>query len=200
MLDRVIKIVGTPKVIPWHYVGIGARFDVPDSVLQLMSDVACSLAVKGLLLRSGGAEGSDSAFEMGVLRANEQYQMGAMEIYLPWNGFNGKSASVVSSLGYYVGSEPNAEAIAKIFHPAYGRLKPPVKALMRRNTYQALGFDLSSLPRFCVCYTRNGSLTGFESGSGGTGQALRLLSTLGVPIYNFGLCSHREKFQDWLGA
>ena len=62
------------------YAGIGAR-KTPGGVLVLMREVGAILARDGWMLRSGGAEGADSAFEAGAKSAG-----GAREIFLPWAG------------------------------------------------------------------------------------------------------------------
>lgn len=46
------------------YCGIGSR-KAPKHVLDLMTKIGESFAKKGLLLRSGGAIGADTAFERG---------------------------------------------------------------------------------------------------------------------------------------
>jgi hypothetical protein len=61
------------------YAGIGSR-QTPDHVLAAITAVAKVLAERGYILRSGGAEGADTAFEKGAGKATE--------IFLPWRGFN----------------------------------------------------------------------------------------------------------------
>ena len=65
-----------------YYTGIGAR-NTPDKVLDLFTNIAKYLATKDFTLRSGAANGADSAFEKGCDISN-----GSKEIYLPWRGFN----------------------------------------------------------------------------------------------------------------
>jgi len=50
-----------------YYSGIGSR-STPENILHMMGDVAYRLANKGWILRSGGADGADNAFEQGLLR------------------------------------------------------------------------------------------------------------------------------------
>ena len=59
------------------YCGIGSR-KAPKHVLDLMTKIGESFAKKGLLLRSGGAIGADTAFERGCNAVN-----GKKEIYYP---------------------------------------------------------------------------------------------------------------------
>lgn len=47
-----------------YFAGIGSR-QTPQEILSLMRKTGASLTEKGLILRSGGATGADSAFEAG---------------------------------------------------------------------------------------------------------------------------------------
>jgi len=47
-----------------YYAGIGSR-STPDNVLGIMEKLGIVLAKKGFILRSGGADGADKAFEKG---------------------------------------------------------------------------------------------------------------------------------------
>ena len=48
-----------------YYAGIGPR-RVPKAIAEVMFHLAMKLGSEGLILRSGGAEGSDRAFEAGA--------------------------------------------------------------------------------------------------------------------------------------
>ena len=54
-------------VLPWvhgHYAGIGSR-ETPPQVLEQMRKIGTFLAERHYVLRSGGAKGADTAFELG---------------------------------------------------------------------------------------------------------------------------------------
>lgn len=59
------------------YTGVGNR-DTPHEYLEKMTALASLLEKEGCILRSGGAEGADTAFENGVRSLYNK------EIYLPW--------------------------------------------------------------------------------------------------------------------
>lgn len=145
-----------------YYAGIGSR-KTPGHILQDMIEIARLLASQQYILRSGGADGADSAFEKGCKLEN-----GEMEIYLPWKKFNGNCSNLV------VESEKAFE-IAGQFHPKFKYLKPPAKKLMARNSHQIFGKDLKTPSCFVVCYSE---------GSGGTEQAIRIAKHFNIPIYN----------------
>lgn len=151
-----------------YYTGIGSR-DTPNNVLDMFEHLGEWFAHKGFVLRSGHADGADSAFERGCVKAN-----GPMEIYLPWAGFNGSSSE------YILKKDDEAMEIAKQFHPRLNGLSEGAKKLQARNSYQILGYSLDTPSHFVVCWTMNGD------GGGGTGQALRIAKHYNIPIFDFG--------------
>jgi hypothetical protein len=150
-----------------HYAGIGSR-DTPSHVLEYFSLIATFFATKGVVLRSGAAQGADKAFEIGCDKIN-----GQKEIYLPWRYFEKSDSDLVVS-------NPRAYEIAEQFHPYWNNLKDGAKKLQARNTHQVLGWDLESPSTFVMCWTKNGK------GLGGTGQAIRIANHYGVPVFDAG--------------
>lgn len=148
------------------YAGIGSR-DTPIDIQNLMTRVAIALANDNWILRSGGADGADTAFEIGAK---------AKEIYLPWNGFNGRQADGISYLLVPEGDE--VREFVYDYHPAGLYLKPGPFKLMVRNTYQVLGADLDTPADAVICWTSGGKA------SGGTGQALRIAKDYKIKIVN----------------
>jgi len=151
------------------YTGIGSR-ETPDRILRQMTKIAKELNHHGFTLRSGGADGADTAFERGS--SNK-------EIFLPWKNFNGnKSQFQVVSMG--------AMEIASKHHPVWDRLSGAAKKLMARNVYQVLGFDLTSPSRFVICYTKDGCEHDSQRtrDTGGTGMAISIASLRGIKVYN----------------
>lgn len=149
------------------YAGIGSR-DCPKDILEIIIKISYWLGKKGFVLRSGGADGCDKAFEYGCDRAN-----GLKEIYLPWKGFNKSNSTLVVN-------DSRAFDIARKYHPNFNNLKEGAKKLQARNSHQVLGLNLDSKVDFVICYTKNGA------GSGGTGQALRIAKDFDIPILDLG--------------
>ena len=151
-----------------YYSGIGARATPPE-VLSLMTRAAFALLKRGYVLRSGHAIGADSAFERGAGRD--------AQIFLPAAGWRGSASSLhPEALGVELWGR--ARDIAAAHHPAFAGLSAFVKALHTRNVFQVLGPSLDSPSEFVLCWTADGEA------SGGTGQALRIAATYGVPVYN----------------
>lgn len=145
------------------YTGIGSR-NSPTNILKRFKQIADQLGEWGYTLRSGGANGADSAFEDGCGNYPK-------EIYLPWMSFNGNGSKL-----YKLSKE--AYDMAEKYHPSWDRLTPGAQKLHTRNCYQVLGQDLRTPSKFIVCWT---------SARGGTTQALRIAEDYGIPVFNFCL-------------
>ena len=166
------------------YAGIGSR-ETPSAILELMTAIARVLADRGFVLRSGGAQGADSAFAAGASEASS-------EIFLPWPGFAqlqgrryapGLRGNILMESEQFLWRE--AEGLARSFHPAWDRLSRGARALQTRNTFQVLGPDLVSRSRFVIAWTKDGNATG------GTGQAIRIADHLNIPVFNLQRAADR---------
>lgn len=149
------------------YAGIGSR-ETPDPILRLMAMIGQALADRGLVLRSGGADGADSAFAKGAGHRSQ--------IFVPWRGFNGtgREAIVLQGSAY----EQTALDLARRHHPKFDACSRGAQLLHGRNGQQLLGVDLKSPSAFVICWTPRGEVTG------GTGQAIRLARFFGIPDFN----------------
>lgn len=160
------------------YAGIGSR-NAPVDVLNLMKATAMLLAEEGYILRSGGADGADTAFEEGCDRVG-----GKKEIFLPWKNFNGHESELyeVSNLALEFAEETYETA----FPNTWQYLKRPTKLFMGRNMYQVLGYTLDVPVDFVVCWTPDGctSRSTRKRKTGGTGQAIAFASELQIPVFN----------------
>ncbi len=150
------------------YSGIGARATPPE-VLSLMTRAAFALLKRGYVLRSGHAIGADSAFERGA--------GDAAQIFLPVPGWRG-SASVVhpEALGDELWGR--AREIAAAHHPAFADPLALRSGSPHPQRLPGARPALDSPSEFVLCWTADGEA------SGGTGQALRIAATYGVPVYN----------------
>lgn len=165
------------------YTGIGSR-ETPPEILEVMVELATRLNGAGWLLRSGGANGADRAFEAGA-GPNKR-------IYTPWEGFSGKP------LLFPVTEE--ALSIASQHHPRWQKLSQGAKLLMGRNVYQVLSETLSHPSRFVVCWTPDGC-THYSTRSeqtGGTGMAISLASHHGIEVFNLKLVEHLDRVKRFL--
>lgn len=155
------------------YAGIGSR-ETPFRVQGEMIEFGAAAAEAGLVLRSGGAVGADTAFEQGCRGV-----LGACEIFIPWEGYNGRTHGITTV-------HEKAPIIASTIHPAWTKLSSPAKTLVSRNMQQILGAHLIDPSYFVVCWTPDGAETTNQYGikTGGTGTAISLASKLEIPVYN----------------
>jgi len=99
-----------------YYAGIGSR-ETPIKILESMRLIASVFAKHGLILRSGGAEGADTAFEEGCLQRN-----GSCEIWIPWINFQQRK------LNTYLPTEEHYLK-ASTLHPVWDRLSRGPRSL-----------------------------------------------------------------------
>lgn len=160
-----------------YYTGVGSRA-IPEHLEKSLTQAATYLEKQGYVLRSGGARGSDEAFERGVADANNK------EIYLPWGGFNQRYSEAFSKYDITIDiADPKNKAaieMAAEFHPMWNRLKDYEKKFMVRNSCQLFGQTMDKPSEFVLCWTPAGQVVG------GTGQALRIAKAKGINIINFG--------------
>ena len=151
------------------YAGIGSR-ETPDFMLQFMKKIGKFFGTRDWLLRSGGAKGADSAFEIGC-----DYVDGSKEIYYA-----------------EVDKHPEADwdgalKLVEKYHPApYALRSDYLRLLMARNSFQVLGADLKTPAALVVCWTPDGCEDGTQTtrDTGGTGQAIRIATAYGIPVLN----------------
>ncbi|AMD43430.1 hypothetical protein ZC03_053 [Pseudomonas phage ZC03] len=145
------------------YAGIGAR-NTPDDVLDLMSQIAEELS-PAYILRSGGADGADAAFEKGAEHS---------EIYIPWKGYNIREEGD----GILLDNVHAWNEVSKHFHPMPDKCTVGVQKLHGRNAYVLLGPELNDPVSMVICWTPMGAITG------GTGLALRIAKYFEIPVFN----------------
>lgn len=154
---------------------IGSR-KLPSSERKRLATLARDLAAAGYTVRSGGAAGSDSAFEQGLPDAS------AHEIYIPYRGWRGSSSLLFDI-------PARAFDIAAKHHPAWSRCSTAARRLHARNVSQVLGRDLASPSLYVVCWTP------YARRVGGTAQALRIADAHKIPIFNLAADGAEEAFR-----
>lgn len=173
------------------YAGIGSR-RTPPAVCDLMVEVARLLAARGWTLRTGGAEGADTAFLSGALL----WEPARFELYLPWPGFSDQAPATL------VRPTLRALEIAAPYHVRWQLLKQSERKLLARNVHQVLGADCNSPVPLVICWTPDGSLDGHGPDSGGTGMALRIAAgeAPGVEVINLARDDHWDRLAAFADA
>ncbi len=173
-----------------YYTGIGSR-KTPEEICILEQRIACFFKTK-LKMRSGGAEGSDSAFEEGIDNGN-------MEIYLPWKTFGNRDLTkkhfhVLREMKFKIIQK--AMMLVKLIAPYWGKLSHAVMQLYTRNMFQILGMDLCTPSAFVIYYAPPDK----ETIKGGTRIAVELAWQLGIPTCNLFYEENRNKIIDLLNC
>lgn len=161
------------------YTGVGARI-TPKHILDRFRKLSNFLDKKGYTLRSGGAEGADSAFE--------EFS-NSKQIFLPWKCYNGNRSDL-----YNFSDDINEKCyqLASEVHPYWDKLKDSVKRLHMRNVLQISGPKLDNPSKFLVCWTENGET------KGGTATAIRLAEKFNIPVFNFGIAGDDKKLWEFI--
>jgi len=161
------------------YCGIGSR-KTPASILIKMAKYASILERMNFTLRSGGAKGADTYFEIGVS--------------------NPKNKQII---------RPNdAQDWAKIYVKKCMPLdRPPYEEsfvnwnkftqnLLARNMMQVLGYEGNTPVKFILCWTPKEDY--FTSKVGGTGYAVRCGILNNIPIFNLNNSDEENNFKNYL--
>jgi hypothetical protein len=149
------------------YTGIGSR-STPSDQLKICTQIATDLEKMGFILRSGGAEGADSAFESGVSNPKNKI------ILRPKH------------------STPDAEQIASQIHPAWFACNDYARKLHGRNVQLILGERLNEPSEFVIAWTFDGQERG------GTRTGLVVAKQKSIPTFNLANADEAIKFAVFL--
>ena len=173
------------------YTGVGSR-KTPIEIQYMMAHLAVCLGKSEYILRSGGAEGADYAFEYGARTAGVP-----IEIYRPVNSYRKEPHWITQ---YSQELWDRASQMAAMSHPAWDRCASFARALHTRNCFQVMGNDLDSPSSFMICWTPDGAVTPGECSirTGGTGTAIRIAHMNGVEVFNLKRDDHFQRLFDWV--
>jgi hypothetical protein len=166
------------------YAGIGSR-NITDRERNLLMKIAKELSKK-YILYSGNADGADIAFQEG--------SNGKCVVFVPWFYFNREKYDHEKAIFIDPDiTQENDESVQE-FHPNADRLKPGARAMMRRNYHQVMGYEPHKLPKvkFVVCCADTTPDGGVK---GGTGQAVRIAKSQGIPVINIRDMNWKEKLK-----
>lgn len=174
------------------YAGVGSR-TTPEHALNSMRMNAFDLANQGWTLRSGAADGADTAYEQGC----DIVPSGSKEIFIPWDNY--QTAAGVRRAGepdVYVGVSEAAMQLAAKHHPAWSACSQGAKKLLARDGYQVLGHSLDKPSKFVLCWCP------VKSGvpQGGTAQAIRVAEAHGIPVFNMFDHDWAPRWVAWMAA
>lgn len=164
------------------YAGIGSR-QTPKQIIDMIKIIAILLAHDGHVCATGAEPGADQAFAEGTLLAE-----GPVQLHIPWHSYEQAWRSKIKgNIRTFILEDTDLEAYNSVsmFHPAFNKLSPSVKALHARK------YNIIKNASFVVCWTEKGQPIG------STGQAIRIATYLHLPIYNLG---HKETLENMQAA
>ena len=153
--------------------GIGSR-NLPEEIKIKIEEVMLFLNTitnNKLIVHTGDADGSDLYF-----KANAKNCIS----YLPFKGFNNSTSDKFIVCN-------KAVTLASFHHPYFEIMKNTTKQLMGRNVYQIMSDTFDNIVDCVICYTPDGvekSKDVTVGKTGGTGLAISLADTIGVPVFN----------------
>jgi hypothetical protein len=162
--------------------GIGSR-DIDAIQFKICQNLATVFANKGWHLRSGGARGADSAWELGFSESDRK------TIYLPEPNFNGRPNTGCYKVPDGFGDVWfEAREIATRLHSRFDQLDEFAQNAHTRNVFQVLGDDLKSKADLVVvCAPPRGRTV-----KGGTATAFNLAKGLRITTFNLWEPQDRE--------
>jgi hypothetical protein len=168
---------------------IGSR-ETPPPFLKVIRTFGATLVARGVGLRSGGARGADTAFEDGA-------GQGPTQIFVVNTRPDGTGIALATLDPRHVAE---AARLAAAHHPAWERVGDYPRQLLTRNCFQVLGPELDDPSALIACWaigTRWSPGRGVVDVAGGTGLAVRLATTRGIPVLNLALPAHLELARRW---
>ncbi len=171
-----------------HFTGVGARYRVPADVLELMSRFS---RLQRRRCRTGGAMGSDEAFETNYRPL----------LYLPFPGFRRKTGVCKYTPEQIEFAD---EQVRRVYPFNLERLTNFTRNCFRRNVWQVIGLctrERDARPSdFLMCWTPDGarSLGEYVVGrTGGTGVAISLAYLYDIPVFNLQRNKDFIETLDW---
>lgn len=169
------------------YTGIGSR-ETPEEVLEWMTMFASVMEENCIKLRSGGADGADSAFEKGARREKE--------IFIASNGIRGRyrSTLVIPLTDLTEDKQEECANKAAGIHPAWDRCTDWAKAMHSRNILQIEGTE-GVLTDFVVYWAKYDK---HFNPKGGTATAVNYAKSLGIPTFNLNIPTEKNQLLDFV--
>lgn len=152
------------KYLPYAVFGTE---NTPADVLEVMAILGAELEQKGWIQRNGGDTGAEEAFLSEIQDTNK------VELFLPWQGYNGYQSDMPSASQNSGGME-----MAFLHHPNWESCNESVRKIHARKSFIALGQDIRTPALFAVGWTPNAEIAGEAA------QLLRLCLAKSIPVFN----------------
>jgi len=182
------------------YAGIGSR-ETPKEVLDVMTKAAEYLDGLGYTLRSGAADGADTAFEKGATK-KEIFKgfdpAGETEVKIAHEIHPDLKGAMEASKNKKIKAKLAEGATKQEAEKSGERSAWAVQNLMARNTNQVFGKNLDSTSDFVLFYAKETDNP--LRPKGGTGQAVEMARRKGIPTINMADANWREQLDTALSS
>lgn len=178
-----------------YYAGIGSRV-LPMPIINLIKEIGYKMALKGYILRSGAADGSDSDFEYGCIHA-----CGEADIFLPWRGFKNRVKGKFKGINYIDPIQGQMSVSRRLMIdtgiiPHWDKMNETSQKFHSRNVNQVEGdFDEPDVT-VVIFYAPTDWAT--DEVQGGTRTAVELARKKGIPTYNLYVESEKSRIMEIL--
>lgn len=184
-----------------YWTGVGSRNTPPD-ILLMMQLIGKVLTDLGYILRSGGAEGADTAFYAGCKLSDKFYEF-TPEVFLSWDGMEayGKKWHHDPKEGFYDAHRyktwQSANQIALLTRGSWERCGWGGQQHHTRNVFQVIGHSLTAPSDFLICWAPPvGKKTPWVRG--GTVTAVKLAVQRKIEVFNLYHPEVFNRFVDFL--
>lgn len=174
--------------------GVGSR-KTPVTMQPPITAIVRLLASRDHGIRSGAADRADTMFEEAALQCEARLQVFT-------TGHRHRRPHHTPLLTLPVQVQEEAARIAQAHHRGWHGMSEWARALHTRNVLQVLGPSLTAPSKALICWAPGSVLDAkgrLRNVAGGTGQAVRIAYTYGVPAYNLAIRAHVDKLARLLG-
>jgi Macro domain. len=174
-----------------RFAGVGSREIDEYATAQIEQTICPMLHDLGFVLSTGDATGADSIFYKAFKGKSVRY---APAYRKPKPG--------IIVVGEFDKNYSVAEDIAASTHPSWRWLPDSYKKLHTRNVFQILSRNVNDPVEFVICWTPDGAEKANQTTkkTGGTGTAIRIASTFGVPVFNLYNADAIDRLKQYLNV
>lgn len=174
------------------YTGVGSREISQEEHSTIISISEALASTCKWTLRSGGAVGSDEAFQTGAVKSPDR--LVRTQVWLPWSSFRKDFQECTPWDSYEVLSEEEFMR-ARDFYLQTGiiswfdNMTSAAQRLHARNFYQVVGKDHEEVSKMCIYCADEEN----REVKGGTRSTVMVARAFKIPTYNIRIPSQKKK-------
>lgn len=175
-----------------HYTGVGSRRITKEERYVITDISECLASTCKWALRSGGAVGSDEAFQTGAVKSPDR--LVRTQVWLPWASFRKDFQESTPWDSYEVLSEDEFGRARNFYLQTgiiswFDNMSSAAQRLHARNFYQVVGKDHEEVSKMCIYCADEDN----KEVKGGTRSAVMVARAFKIPTYNIRIPSQKKK-------